>query len=214
MLNWYLKTIISQGLEYPGNSQDMLSKMFNNSKRWTIDEIGDEDKRKIYDYTKRSYEKGDTKQVFDERTFWNKVRNGPWIFYGDKNMTGYVTVREMHEIPGMLKLTGMAGGMKGVIAGMALLLKGNKLLIGAVTSQVYDMAIRGGFNTLPGEDIKVFINHAPSGVWGYGGKPARSPAGDLQVNMPELNKTIDKKFICNEAFINWLNTNYKSKGNG
>lgn len=187
-----------------------LQKIEDNAHSWEMDDLNPEQKKNIYDYTKKSYEKGETGEAFTEDIFWKKVRNGPWTFYGDKAMTGYVTVRELWEIPGMVKLTGSGGSPRGMMAGMAKLLKENKAVFGAVTPKIFQMAMKYGFKTLDPMTLKIFVKMAPEEVWGYGGKPSMSSDGKFQIYMPQLGKTVEKQFICNDKFMQWVESQ-KSK---
>mgnify|MGYP000119593585 CR=1 FL=1 len=185
----------------------------NSCHRWTYYDLNTKQKEEIYQYTVKSYEKGETGKVFDEATFWEKVKGGPWVFYGDTELKGYVSVRENCELPELIKLTGMAGDKRSLLIGCKHLLAMKRPIVGAVTPELSKLAKKFGFTVIENEILKQFIAMSPSHLWGTNGKPKIGKDGFVKFTMAELGgETFKKNLICNKAFIGWAKKLIESRG--
>ena len=186
-----------------GNSRALLERLRARGHRYLLDDLDLRTQDKLYQQTYRSYIKGETGQSWTREQFFTKVRNGPWIFHGDKEFSGYISIRELRAIKGVAKLTGCAGSKRGMLAGLAKLNEDGIAIVGAVTPELYLVALKVGFRTIAPAILKIFIQLAPEEVWSHGGKPEVGDGGELIINMPELGKKVIKQFVCNEAFLRW-----------
>lgn len=165
-------------------------------KRYADDEmftINPENQERIYDTFRNTYEKS-TGKAWSKDKFFSRANN--WRFYGDES--GYITVRE--QASGLLKLTGMAGGMKGIYKGMQDLMSETAPIWGMVTKNIANMATKVGFLQATPQVVKDNIYKIPAGV--FGGAKIRGvlPDGGVQFDYTDVGESV-KYFIGNQAYF-------------
>ena len=165
--------------------------------QWTFRDLTIEQRDSIYKYTKESYDSSGLAYSYTD--FWGRANEGKWVFYGNSEMTGYICGRDLSYIPGLMKLTGCAGDPKGILAGISLVKSRDIAIVGVVTPNLYNIALKRGMVTLGYKDLQKFLKVIPGRIWGGSGKPTLQAGAILRF---EYNgRDVDKHFICNEKFI-------------
>lgn len=190
----------------------MWDKQKENGSQWTYHDIADP--KQHFNIVNDSYKNNPELKgaVMKQDEYWKRVKNAGWDFYGDKAQTGWITARDCGQDgwPGVMKLTGSSGSKEGMMAGMSKLMAGGAPIWGAMTPNLWETAMkvsRGQLKALPVEQLKMLLQYAPPSIWGYSapGKDALQPDGSIAIHNPGVGKTTSKKFICNDAFIAFLN---------
>jgi hypothetical protein len=144
--------------------------------------------------------------------YFEKVVAGPWVFYGDAAMTGFVTVRPVPEHAGVYKLTSSGGNPHGVLCGIARLLADGVAVMGGVPDRLLRLALRHGFVTLDRRALEALIDRLDRNAWGRGrARPTITTDGQFRFEIPDqidpvtgrLGRTVTKRFICTPAFEEW-----------
>ena len=114
-----IKQIIGEHIENKQINEETFS--FNN--------LSDDEKNRIYNVFKSSYEKS-TGKSWDQNKFQYKASD--WLFFGRDD--GFITVRKQNS--GMYKLTGAAGSLKSIMQGVEELNSLNTPVWGLMTEKM------------------------------------------------------------------------------
>lgn len=145
---------------------------------------------KAYDVFSKSYLQS-TGKKWEKDKFIDRAKN--WIFYGDED--GYITVRPQNS--GMLKLVGMAGNPKSILRGFQALNNENKPIWGMVSSDIKDMAIKGGYKSPPGWFVKFLISFVPKNVFGGAEIKGTDWSGGVTFSYKDIGETT--KFLIGNS---------------
>jgi hypothetical protein len=150
----------------------------------------------VYEKFKDTYEKS-TGAAWSKEKFLSKAND--WRFYGDES--GYISVREQRS--GMLKLTGMAGSMKGIYKGMQDLLAEKSPIWGMVTKNIASMAVKIGFRQADASFVQEGIFKIPSYVFGGAKIKGVQPDGGVIFEYSDVGTSV-KYLIGNDSYFTIL----------
>ena len=124
-------------------------------------ELSDEEKDKVYNIFKTSYDKS-VGSSWSKPKFDSRADN--WTFFGDKNK-GFVVLRKQQS--GMNKLTGVAGDLKSISLGINDINNINEPVWGMADQKIVHMLTkRYNFYTPPSFILKLMMKHIPKSVFG------------------------------------------------
>jgi hypothetical protein len=183
---------------------------------YTYDSLSKDEQKRLYDVFRDSYQKA-TGAAFDQDDFDWRASN--WTFFGnapdDKNPTrpvGGIAVRKQMS-NNMFKLVASFGDFRSVLRGFDEFKSkhGNDPTWGIVTPEIQKLVLKHDktFVALPGVVIKAL----ESGIKKLSGGEVQSVGlnGVMKVNTPA--GVMDKVFLANKAYVNWLLDSIKDPGN-
>lgn len=132
-----------------------------NEEVFRYSELSDDEKEKVYDIFKTSYENS-TGTSWDSGKFSSRA-NG-WTFFGDKS-SGFVVLRKQNS--GMNKLTGVAGDLKAISMGIADINALNEPVWGMADKRITGILTKKfNYYTPPAFILKLMMKKIPSSVFG------------------------------------------------
>lgn len=132
-----------------------------NEEVFRYSELSDDEKEKVYDIFKTSYENS-TGTSWDSGKFSSRA-NG-WTFFGDKS-SGFVVLRKQNS--GMNKLTGVAGDLKAISMGIADINALNEPVWGMADKRISSILTKKfNYYTPPAFILKLMMKKIPSSVFG------------------------------------------------
>jgi hypothetical protein len=163
------------------------------AQKFTLNDI---DPRLVYDVFYDTYKKS-TGQAWDYDTFVSRAYN--WTFYGippqvqNDAVAGFVAVRFQRS--GLIKLTGMAGNGRSILAGLTMLNATGKPIWGAVSDEIARLAEKRGFMVAPPEVMKQVAPFIPD--------LKVDDSGNVVANVRGIGD-VSKKVIINSQYKDWL----------
>lgn len=142
---------------------DMLKEKLGllNEEVFRYSELSDDEKEKVYDIFKTSYENS-TGTSWDSNKFSSRA-NG-WTFFGDKS-SGFVVLRKQNS--GMNKLTGVAGDLKSISMGISDINALNEPVWGMADKRISSILTKKfNYYTPPAFILKLMMKKIPSSVFG------------------------------------------------
>jgi len=132
-----------------------------NEEVFRYSELSDDEKEKVYDIFKTSYENS-TGTSWDSGKFSSRA-NG-WTFFGDKS-SGFVVLRKQNS--GMNKLTGVAGDLKAISMGISDINALNEPVWGMADKRISTILTKKfNYYTPPAFILKLMMKKIPSSVFG------------------------------------------------
>jgi hypothetical protein len=176
-----------------------LDKYLQNQHRWLLSDLTPEEQKQQYAMHAQSYQSaGHDAYPFNKYQQYATQGRTPWTFLGDKERTGYVTIKKVPDAPvEIYKMTATAGDKKGKLSGMAQILKSDKPIFGAVTEDLYQMCIKIGFHPLAPDEVRSLVQLGLIG--GDVGKIDVGPNGELNIQH-NVAGNVTKKMIGNGPF--------------
>lgn len=201
------KVLYNYDEDYIANdSDDLMFESIMRESTYRLSDKTDDEKDCVYQIFKDTYEKS-VGHSYD-RSWFDSHAYG-WTFYGDEpdendvtKPVGGIAVRKQRS--GLHCLAGSFGPFKSVMHGFIDMKNdiGNDPIWGVVNPDIKNMLIRGSkgdYVDVPGPIIKALepvIRHLKRGVKHVGLN------GVITFSLPWGD--IDKVYICNKAYINWL----------
>ena len=149
-----MKIIISEGV-YKRMVRTLNEEVFG------YDELSDEERDKLFQIFKSSYEKS-TGVSWDRYKFDSRARN--WKFFGIRDK-GFIVVRRQGS--GLNKVTGVAGDLKSISIGISELNGMNEPVWGMADKKMVDIMVKKyGYYTPPAFVVKIMIKFIPKSVFG------------------------------------------------
>lgn len=162
------------------------------NEEFKYDNLDWEKRTKIFNIFKASYEEA-VGTSWSEDKFRQRASN--WLFFGDEN--GFVTVRPQQS--GFYKLTGVAGGIKSIMKGLAELKAANLPIWGMATKELTNILVgRYGFKTPNKIESMVLMKMIPTNVFG-GVEYKKNSDGSITFQYPDVGEST-KFFVGNDAY--------------
>jgi len=164
-----------------------------------------EKRTKIFNIFKASYEEA-VGTSWSEDKFRNRASN--WLFFGDEN--GFVTVRPQQS--GFYKLTGVAGGIKSIMKGLAELKAANLPIWGMATKELTNILVgRYGYKIPNKIESMVLMKLIPKNVFGNI-EYKKNSDGSITFQYPDVGEST-KFFVGNDAYYKKIRKEFGAKLN-
>lgn len=177
--------------------REYIEKQQINENIFSFNNLPNDEKDKIYNVFKSSYEKS-TGRSWDQNKFNNKASG--WQFFGDDE--GFITVRKQNS--GMYKLTGAAGSLKSIMRGIDELNNLNTPVWGLMTEKMAKILKNKYGYIMPPAFLSKYI-------FGIISKTILSdadinPNGSITLKYSDVGDST-KYFVANKLYYKYLFTN-------
>jgi hypothetical protein len=185
-MNWYWQIKIAA-------IDELLDKQLEKARPYTPDEWGVD---KAYQSYQQTYQKA-TGKAWTPEKFRDEA--SAWTFYGDDQRTGYITIKNQGQF---VKLTTLAGSLKGAMIGLRKLLSENRPVWGMTSAQLVPIFSRVGMVPVDSRTSRCVVNRIQPF---YFSSPATISAdGAVTINYSDVGAAT-KYLIVNSQMQSYVN---------